>query len=297
MKPTERNKDALLEKLETKRAKNRAIIGAGAGSGISAKFLDRGRTDLIFIYNSGRFRMAGLSSWAGHLPFGDANQIVLEMGEREILPVVEWTPVIAGVCGIDPTRRMSHFLPKVAELGFAGIINYPTVAVIDGRMREDLEAAGMGFAKEVELMRLAASFDLLTTAYVCTPDEGAMMAQAGVHVIIAHMGLTAGGSIGSTRTASIEAAARSVQKITDAARDVRPDVITLAHGGPIAGPADAKILFGLCDTDGFVGASSMERLPIEGPLQENAEAFGALRTRTAALAKDAEDGVKDSVLP
>lgn len=282
MKKTE----TLLNHLETKRAGNRAIIGAGAGSGISAKFLDRGGTDLIFIYNSGRFRMAGLSSWVGHLPFGDANQIVLEMGEREILPVVERTPVIAGVCGIDPTRRMSHFLPKVVDLGFAGIINYPTVAVIDGRMREDLEAAGMGFAKEVELIRLAAHFDLLTTAYVCTPNEAAAMTEAGVHIVIAHMGLTAGGSIGSTRTASIETAARSVQEIANAARQVRPDVITLAHGGPIAGPADAELLFGLCDVEGFVGASSMERLPIEGPLQENAEAFATLRTRTANLAQD-----------
>ncbi len=271
---------ALLGRLEAKRVEGRAIIGAGAGSGISAKFLDRGGTDLIFIYNSGRFRMAGLSSWAGHLPFGDANQIVLEMGEREILPIVERTPVIAGVCGIDPTRRMSHFLPKVVELGFAGIINYPTVAVIDGRMREDLEAADMGFAKEVELMRLATGFDLLRTAYVCTPEEASAMADVGVQVIIAHMGLTAGGSIGSTRTASIEVAARSVQIIADAARQVNREVLTLAHGGPIAVPEDAEVLFGLCDVEGFVGASSMERLPIEGPLQSNTEAFAALRTRT-----------------
>lgn len=272
--------ETLMAHLDAKRADNQAIIGAGAGSGISAKFLDRGGADLIFIYNSGRFRMAGLSSWAGHLPFGDANQIVLEMGEREILPVVERTPVIAGVCGIDPTRRMSHFLPKVVELGFAGIINYPTVAVIDGRMREDLEAADMGFAKEVELMRLATGFDLLRTAYVCTPEEAYAMADVGVHVIIAHMGLTAGGSIGSTRTASIEVAARSVQTIANAARQVNPEVLTLAHGGPIAVPEDAEVLFGLCDVEGFVGASSMERLPIEGPLQSNTEAFAALRTGT-----------------
>lgn len=276
--------ETLISNLNTKRVGSQAIIGAGAGSGISAKFLDRGGTDLIFIYNSGRFRMAGLSSWAGHLPFGDANQIVLEMGEREVLPVVERTPVIAGVCGIDPTRRMSHFLPKVVELGFAGIINYPTVAVIDGRMREDLEAADMGFAKEVELMRLATGFDLLKTAYVCTPDEASAMVDVGVHVIIAHMGLTAGGSIGSTRTASIEVAARSVQAIANAARQVNRNVFTLAHGGPIAAPEDAKVLFSLCDVEGFVGASSMERLPIEEPLQSNTEAFVALQTRTGISA-------------
>ena len=275
------NKTTTLQRhLFSKRDDHRAIVGAGAGSGISAKFLDRGGADLIFIYNSGRFRMAGLSSWAGHLPFGDANQIVLEMGEREILPIVERTPVIAGVCGIDPTRRMSHFLPKVVQLGFAGVINYPTVAVIDGRMRADLEASGMGFAKEVALIRLAGELDLLTTAYVCTPEEAVAMCEVGVHVIIAHMGLTTGGSIGATKAVALQDAAEAVQKITDAARKVRPEVIALAHGGPIAGPRDAADLFKLCDVDGFVGASSMERLPIEGPLQENTEAFAALRTHT-----------------
>lgn len=275
-----RDTTTTLRHLATKKADHRAIIGAGAGSGISAKFLDRGGADLIFIYNSGRFRMAGLSSWAGHLPFGDANQIVLEMGEREILPIVERTPVIAGVCGIDPTRRMSHFLPQVAQLGFAGIINYPTVAVIDGRMRTDLETSNMGFAKEVELIRLAREMDLLTTAYVCTPEEAVAMCEVGVHVIIAHMGLTTGGSIGATKAVNIRDAAEAVQKISDAAREVHSGVIALAHGGPIAGPSDAAELFKLCDADGFVGASSMERLPIEGPLQENTEAFAALRTRT-----------------
>jgi predicted TIM-barrel enzyme len=174
---------------------------------------------------------------------------------------------------------MSHFLPKVLELGFAGIINYPTVAVIDGRMREDLEAAGMGFAKEVELIRLAGELGLLTTAYVCTPQEASSMAEAGVHIVIAHMGLTSGGSIGSTRVASPQNAAQNVQSIADAARRVREDILTLAHGGPIEGPEDAAILFELCDVEGFVGASSMERLPIESPLQANTEAFAALRTR------------------
>lgn len=278
----------LLRHLTHKRDDHRAIVGAGAGSGISAKFLDRGGADLIFIYNSGRFRMAGLSSWAGHLPFGDANQIVLEMGEREILPIVERTPVIAGVCGIDPTRRMSHFLPQVAQLGFAGVINYPTVAVIDGRMRTDLEASGMGFAKEVELIQLAGELDLLTTAYVCTPEEAVAMCEVGVHVIIAHMGLTTGGSIGATKAVALRDAAEAVQKISDAARQVHPEVIALAHGGPIASSSDAAELFELCDADGFVGASSMERIPIERPLQENTEAFAALRTHLRATAPAAE---------
>lgn len=272
----------LLANLEAKRQAGRALIGAGAGSGISAKFLEKGGADLLFVYNSGRFRMAGLSSWVGHLCFGDANQIVLEMGEREILPVVGHTPVLAGVCGIDPTRRMGQFLPKVVAVGFQGIINYPTVAVIDGRMRRDLEAAGMGFDKEVELIRLAQDFDLITTSYVCTPDEAAEMVRAGVDVVIAHMGLTVGGSIGAQHSTTIEEAAQAVQAIVEAAKGVRPEVIVLAHGGPIATPADAQSLFALCDAEGFVGASSMERLPIEGPLRENTQGFAELFVRNRA---------------
>lgn len=269
----------ILDGLAAKRTRNAAIIGAGAGSGISAKFLHRGGADLIFIYNSGRFRMAGLSSWAGHLPFGDANQIVLDMGDREILPVVPDANVIAGVCGFDPTRRMSHFLPKIVETGFSGIINYPTVAVIDGRMRADLEAADMGFAKEVELIRLAKRHDLLTTAYVVTAEEATQMVDVGVDVIVAHVGLTTGGSIGAQHAVSFEAAAANVAVLAEASRKARSDVIVLAHGGPIAGPADAERLFGLVDVDGFVGASSMERLPVEGPLQANTEAFVRLSTK------------------
>lgn len=271
--------ESILRALRKKAADGGAIIGAGAGSGISAKFIDRGGADLIFIYNSGRYRMAGLSSWAGHLCFGDANQIVLDMGEREILPVVSRAPVIAGVCGIDPTRRMSHFLPKIVDAGFSGVINYPTVAVIDGRMRRDLENGGLGFDKEVELIRIATQFDLLTTAYVCTPQEAEAMVGAGVHIVIAHMGLTAGGSVGAENAATIERAARDVQAIADAARSVRGEVLVLAHGGPIAGPADAADLFARCDVEGFVGASSMERLPIETPLQQNTEEFVKLRIR------------------
>ncbi len=272
---------SILSTLRAKADAGEAIIGAGAGSGISAKFIDRGGADLIFIYNSGRFRMAGLSSWAGHLCFGDANQIVLDMGEREVLPVVRRAPVIAGVCGFDPTRRMDRFLPKIVDAGFAGIINYPTVSIIDGRMRQDLEAGEMGFDKEVELIRLAATeFDLLTTAYVCTPGEARAMVEAGVHVIIAHMGLTTGGSIGAQHAGSMEQSVRDVQAIADAARSVRGDVLTVAHGGPIAGPADAAKLFAACDVEGFVGASSMERLPIEIPLQQNTEEFAKLRIRT-----------------
>ena len=272
-------RDDILAALEAKRADGRAIIGAGAGTGISAKFLHRGGADLIFIYNSGRFRMQGLSSWVGHLPFGDANAIVMEMGEREVMPVVPDANVIAGVCGFDPTRRMSHFLPKVVEAGFAGVINYPTVAVIDGRMRADLEAGGLGFDKEVEMIAIASRLGLLTTAYVVTPDEAVAMVGAGVDMIVAHMGLTVGGAIGAPHAMAMDEAARGVAAIAEASRRARPDVFVVAHGGPIAGPADAEKLFGLVEVDGFVGASSMERLPIEEPLRANTFAFTQLRTR------------------
>lgn len=272
-------RDDIIAALAAKRADGRAIIGAGAGTGISAKFLHKGGADLIFIYNSGRFRMQGLSSWVGHLPFGDANAIVMEMGEREVMPVVPDANVIAGVCGFDPTRRMSHFLPKVVEAGFAGVINYPTVAVIDGRMRADLEAGGLGFDKEVEMIRIASGLGLLTTAYVTTPAEAVAMVGAGVDMIVAHMGLTVGGAIGAQHAMAMEQAATGVAAIAAASRQARSDVFVVAHGGPIAGPADAEQLFRLVDVDGFVGASSMERLPIEEPLRANTFAFTQLRTR------------------
>ena len=272
----------ILKKLEVKRTAGLAIIGAGAGTGISAKFLHSGGADLIFIYNSGRFRMQGLSSWAGHLPFGDANAIVMEMGEREVMPVVPDADVIAGVCGFDPTRRMSHFLPKIVEAGFAGVINYPTVAVIDGRMRADLEAGNLGFDKEVEMIGIASQLNLLTTAYVCTPDEATAMVKAGVDMIVAHMGLTLGGAIGAQHAMDMHHAADVVAAIAATSRKVRKNVFVVAHGGPIAGPDDAEKLFAMCEVDGFVGASSMERLPIEEPLRANTAAFAKLRVRPSA---------------
>jgi predicted TIM-barrel enzyme len=272
----------ILDALEAKRAAGMAIIGAGAGTGISAKFLHQGGVDLIFIYNSGRFRMQGLSSWVGHLPFGDANAIVMEMGEREIMPVVPNAAVIAGVCGFDPTRRMSHFLPGIVAAGFAGVINYPTVAVIDGAMRADLEAGNLGFEKEVEMIRLAGGIGLLTSAYVCTPDEARAMVKVGADIIVAHMGLTVGGSVGAQHALDIGNAASGVSAIAEESRRARKDVLVLAHGGPIAGPGDAAALFRSCQIDGFVGASSMERLPIEEPLRTNALAFSQLRVRLDA---------------
>jgi len=270
----------ILSRLEAKRAGGNAIIGAGAGTGISAKFLHDGGADLIFIYNSGRFRMQGLSSWAGHLPFGDANGIVMEMGEREIMPIAPEADVVAGVCGVDPTRRMSHFLPKIVEAGFAGVINYPTVAVIDGRMRADLEAGELGFEKEVAMIAIAHALGLLTTAYVCAPEEARAMVDAGADMIVAHMGLTRGGAIGAVHPLAMADAAKDVAAIAEASRARRKHVFVLAHGGPIATPADAAELFRLVEVDGFLGASSMERLPIEEPLRGTTFAFTQLRTRT-----------------
>jgi predicted TIM-barrel enzyme len=226
--------------------------------------------------------MQGLSSWVGHLPFGDANAIVMEMGEREIMPVVPTAAVVAGVCGFDPTRRMSHFLPRIVAAGFAGVINYPTVAVIDGGMRADLEAGNLGFDKEVEMIGLADGVDLLTTAYVCTPDEASAMVKVGADIIVAHMGLTAGGSIGAQHALDMRNAASGVAAIAEESRKARKDVFVLAHGGPIASPEDAALLFRHCEIDGFVGASSMERLPIEEPLRANAFAFAQLRVRPVA---------------
>lgn len=272
-------RQTIIAGLDAKRRDGRAIVGAGAGTGISAKFLHKGGADLIFIYNSGRFRMQGLSSWVGHLPFGDANAIVMEMGEREVMPVVPDANVIAGVCGFDPTRRMSHFLPKVVDAGFAGVINYPTVAVIDGRMRADLEAGNLGFDKEVAMIGLANRLDLVTTAYVCTPEEAVMMVNAGVDMIVAHMGLTVGGAVGASHAVAMDDAVRGVAAIAEASRKARKDVFVVAHGGPIAGPEDAEKLFARVEVDGFVGASSMERLPIEEPLRANTHAFTQLRTR------------------
>jgi predicted TIM-barrel enzyme len=269
----------IIGRLEAKRSAGTAIIGAGAGTGISAKFLHQGGADLIFIYNSGRFRMQGLSSWVGHLPFGDANAIVMEMGEREIMPVVPDADVIAGVCGIDPTRRMTQFLPQIKAAGFAGVINYPTVAVIDGRMRADLEAGNLGFDREVEMIHLAAGLDLLTTAYVCTPGEARAMVAAGADMIVAHMGLTVGGAIGARHAIAFDDTVAATEAIADEARKARSDVFVVAHGGPIAAPEDARRLFARVKLDGFVGASSMERLPIEEPLRANTFAFTQLRTR------------------
>ncbi|MFH5832846.1 phosphoenolpyruvate hydrolase family protein [Halalkalibaculum sp. DA384] len=254
------------------------IIGAGAGTGISAKFAERGGVDIIIIYNSGRYRMAGRGSLAGLMPYGDANEIVVDMA-GEVLPVVEDTPVLAGVCGTDPFRLMPAFLKRLKEMGFDGIQNFPTVGVIDGNFRQALEETDMGFEKEVEMVRLAHQMDMLTCPYVFDEEQSVIMTEAGADVIVAHMNTTVKGSIGvsSELALSLEDAADRVQKIHDAAVEVRDDVIVLCHGGPIAEPEDAQYIFNHTEgVAGFFGASSIERLATEPAIEKQARTFKEL---------------------
>jgi predicted TIM-barrel enzyme len=256
-------------------AQGRPIVAAGAGTGISAKFAEVGGADLIIIYNSGRFRMAGHGSLAGVLAFGDANQIVKEMGEREVLPVVREAPVIAGVMGTDPLRRMDYLMRELDALGFSGVNNFPSVGLIDGRFRMELERTNLGFGREVEMIRAAHDLGFFTIPYVFNPEEAREMTEAGADAIIAHLGLTVGGSIGLDRgdALRLEDAPDRVQAMGDAARRVRSDVILLCHGGPIATPDDAAYVLQRSDAVGFVGASSMERLPVESAIADTTRAF------------------------
>ncbi len=271
------SREQILTRLRGLIADGVPIIGGGAGTGISAKFEEAGGIDLLVIYNSGRFRMAGRGSLAGLMPYGDANAIVMEMA-AEVLPVVEHTPVLAGVCGTDPFRRMSHFLRQVKEIGFAGVQNFPTVGLIDGLFRANLEETGMGYGLEVEMIRQAAELDLVTTPYAFTPAEAEQMAGAGADILVAHMGLTTKGTIGAHTARRLDDCVRDVQALADAARGVKPDIIVLCHGGPIAMPDDAEyVLRRTHGVNGFYGASSMERLPVETALTEQTRAFKAIR--------------------
>jgi predicted TIM-barrel enzyme len=265
-------------KLRATVASGKAVIGAGAGTGLSAKCAEAGGTDLIIIYNSGRYRMAGRGSLAGLLPYGDANAIVMDMS-REVLPVVEHTPVLAGVCATDPFRLMPRFLAEVRDAGFAGVQNFPTVGLIDGTFRANLEETGMGFGLEVDMIATAAGLGLLTAPYVFDPDEAAAMASAGADVLVPHMGLTTSGSIGARTAKTLDECVTEIQAMRDAAVRVSPDVIVLCHGGPLAEPDDARYVLERTDgVVGFFGASSMERLPTEVAMTENMRRFKALTT-------------------
>lgn len=270
-------KQEVRERLQHALTEKKAIIAAGAGTGISAKFIERGGADLIIIYNSGRFRMAGHGSTAGMMAYGDANAEALEIGEFEVLPVVNEVPVICGVHGSDPRRRMWHHLLKVKEMGFSGVNNFPTHSIVDGHFRQVLEETGMGFAKEVEMIRLATKMDLFSIVYVATAEEAKQMADAGADAIISHVGTTVGGSIGVVNASrSMDFAVERTQEIIEAGRSVNPNIFFLAHGGPINTPDDVRWVLDRTDAQGFVGASSLERMGVEESLTELTRAFKAL---------------------
>lgn len=267
----------VLERLHDTLSKGLPIIAAGAGTGISAKFIEKGGADLIIIYNSGRFRMAGHGSTAGLMAYGDANAVAMEIGEFEVLPIVEETPVICGVHATDPRRRMWHWLGKVKDMGFSGVNNFPTHCIIDGKFRQILEETGMSVKKEFEMVALARRMDLFSIVYVDAPEEAKAMAEAGADVIIAHVGTTVGGSIGVVNaTMSLAEAAKRTQTIIDAGRTVRDDIIYLSHGGPINTPEDAAYINEHTDAVGFVGASSLERMAVEVSLTKLTQEFKAI---------------------
>ncbi len=267
----------ILDRLRAQVARGEPIVGAGAGTGLSARCEEAGGADLIVIYNSGRFRMAGRGSMAGMMPYGDANAIVVEMAS-EVLPVVKNVPVLAGVCGTDPFRLMPVFLDQIRAMGFSGVQNFPTVGLIDGMFRQNLEETGMGYGPEVEMIRLARERDLLTSPYCFNPAEAALMAEAGADILVPHLGLTTKGAIGAVSAVSLDDGVRMVQEMHDAAKAVNPDILVLCHGGPIAEVDDARyVLERTTGVVGFYGASSMERLPVEVAITENMRRFKAIR--------------------
>lgn len=270
-------KQEVRDRLQLTLDQNKAIIAAGAGTGISAKFIEKGGADLIIIYNSGRFRMSGHGSTAGLMAYGDANAVAMEIGEFEVLPVVEEIPVICGVHGSDPRRRIWHHLLKVKEMGFSGINNFPTHCIVDGHFRNVLEETGMGFEKEVEMVRLATKMDLFSIVYVAKPEEARQMAEAGADAIIAHVGTTVGGSVGVVgATCTMEDAVETTKKVMEAGRRVNPNIFFLAHGGPINTPEDVKVIIDETRVHGFVGASSLERMGVEESLTNLTRKFKSL---------------------
>ncbi|GAC1408057.1 MAG: phosphoenolpyruvate hydrolase family protein [Ktedonobacteraceae bacterium] len=271
------NRAEALARLQKTVSDGGVIVGAGAGTGLSAKCAEAGGVDLIIIYNSGRYRMAGRGSLAGLLPYGDANAIVVEMAS-EVLPIVKHTPVLAGVCGTDPFRVMPYFLRQLKDMGFAGVQNFPTVGLFDGTIRQNLQETGMGFGLEVDMIRIAHDMDLLTAPYAFNPDEARALAKAGADVLVPHMGLTTKGNIGAHTALTLEESAKRVQAMHDAAKEVNPNILVLCHGGPIAEPEDATyILEHTQGIVGFFGASSMERLPTEIAITETAQRFKSIR--------------------
>lgn len=287
-KKNDNSRLGILKRFRAQIARGEPIIGGGAGTGISAKSEEAGGIDLLIVYNSGRYRMAGRGSTAGLMPYGNANQIVKEMA-FEIIPVVKHTPVLAGVCGTDPFMMPKLFLRELRELGYAGIQNFPTVGLIEGELRATLEETGMGYGLEVDCVRLAREMDLLTTPYAFNPDEATAMTKAGADIVVAHMGCTSGGTIGAKSVKTLEKCVKLIQDIVDAAKRVRKDVICLCHGGPIAMPDDAQFIIDRVDgMDGFYGASSTERLPTEIAIKKQIEHFKSIRLPARKAGKAAK---------
>jgi len=270
-------RDEVLKRLKNKLASGRIIVAAGAGTGISAKFEEEGGADLILVFNSGLYRMHGLGSLSGWMAYGNANEVSLQLGERYVLPIVKEVPVICSVNGTDPTMVMEVFLKKLKEVGFSGVNNFPTIGMIDGNFRAALEDTGMGYDKEVAVTALAHEMGLFTTAYAFTSDEARKMAEAGCDVLLAHVGLTVGGSIGASMTMSLDEAAERTKAMADAAKDVNPDILVLCHGGPISTPADVEDILKRVPLHGFVGASSMERLPVEKGVRDATAEFAGIK--------------------
>ena len=267
----------ILKRLKGRMAKGYCIVAAGAGTGISAKFEEEGGADLILVFNSGLYRMHGLGSLSGWMAYGNANDISLELGERHILPIVKEAPVLCSINGTDPTKVMSVFLKRVREAGFSGINNFPTMGMVDGQFRAALEETGMSYDKEVEVIALAHGMDLFTAAYAFNPEEARKMATAGCDCVLAHMGLTVGGSIGAKQTIALADAAERTKEIAKAARVVNRDILILCHGGPISSPSDVEEVLKRAPIHGFVGASSMERIPVEKGIREMTAQFAAIK--------------------
>ena len=266
----------IIAKFKEEIANGKILVGVGAGTGITAKSSEAGGADMLIIYNSGRYRMAGRGSLAGLLSYGDANQIVVEMG-AEVLPVVKHTPVLAGVCGTDPFRVMDIYLKQLKDQGFNGVQNFPTVGLIDGIFRQNLEETGMGYGLEVEMIRKAHELDMLTCPYVFDPEQAKAMAEAGADILVAHMGLTTKGTIGAKTALTLDDCVEKIKAIIAAGRSVRPDIMVICHGGPIAEPSDAAyIIHQIPEIDGFFGASSIERFAAERGIKAQAVAFKAI---------------------
>ncbi|WP_346895623.1 phosphoenolpyruvate hydrolase family protein [Clostridium sp. UBA7503] len=269
-------RNEIMTKFKEQVKNGQTLLGVGAGTGITAKFSEAGGADMLIVYNSGRYRMAGRGSLAGLLSYGDANQIVVEMG-AEVLPVVKSTPVLAGVCGTDPFRVMDIFLKQLKAQGFAGVQNFPTVGLIDGVFRQNLEETGMGYDLEVEMIRKAHELDMLTTPYVFDPDQARVMAEAGADILVAHMGLTTKGTIGAQTALTLDDCVERIEAIIKAGREVNPDIMVICHGGPIAEPEDAAYVIEKTEgIDGFFGASSIERFAAEKGIKSQTEAFKAI---------------------